>query len=41
VIIEYSIQIHDAAGSWSLAADELLAARVHAFDSHDGFAVEA
>jgi acyl-CoA thioesterase len=40
VTIEYSIQIHDAAGSWSLADGEYLATRVHAFHSHDGFAVE-
>jgi acyl-CoA thioesterase len=40
VTIEYSIQIHSAAGSWSLADGEYLAARMHAFHSHDGFAVE-
>jgi acyl-CoA thioesterase len=40
VTIEYSIQIHSAAGSWTVADDELLAARMHAFHSHDGFAVE-
>lgn len=40
VTIEYSIQIHSAAGHWTLGDDELLAARVHAFHSHDGFAVE-
>jgi len=40
VTIEYSIQIHSAAGSWTLAEDELLAARMHTFHSHDGFAVE-
>lgn len=40
VTIEYSIQIHSAAGQWSLSADEYLAARFHAFHSHDGFAVE-
>jgi acyl-coenzyme A thioesterase PaaI-like protein len=38
--IEYSIQIHCAATSWSLADDEFLAARMHTFHSHDGFAVE-
>lgn len=40
VTIEYSIQIHDTAGSWTLADDEFLATRVHAFHSNDGFAVE-
>jgi acyl-CoA thioesterase len=40
VTIEYSIQIHDAAGRWDLADGELLAARMHATHSHDGFAVE-
>jgi acyl-CoA thioesterase len=40
VTIEYSIQIHSAAGSWTLADGEHLAARMHAFHSHDGFAVE-
>ena len=40
VTIEYSIQIHQAAGSWSLGDGEHLATRVHAFHSHDGFAVE-
>jgi acyl-CoA thioesterase len=40
VTIEYSIQIHSAAGSWTLADDEYLAARMHTFHSHDGFAVE-
>ena len=40
VTIEYSIQIHSGAGSWTLAAGEYLAARVHTFHSHDGFAVE-
>ena len=38
--IEYSIQIHSAAGTWSLADGEYLAARMHTFHSHDGFAVE-
>ena len=40
VTIEYSIQVHSAAGRWRLGDDELLAARMHAFHSHDGFAVE-
>ena len=40
VTIEYSIQIHSAAGSWTLADGEYLAARMHTFHSHDGFAVE-
>lgn len=40
VTIEYSLQIHQAAGTWTLADGELLAARLHAFHSHDGFAVE-
>lgn len=40
VTIEYSIQIHSAAGAWTLGDHELLAARVHAFHSHEGFAVE-
>jgi acyl-CoA thioesterase len=40
VTIEYSIQIHSAAGSWTLADDDYLAVRMHAFHSHDGFAVE-
>lgn len=40
VTIEYSIQIHSAAGSWTLHDDEFLAARMHTFHSHDGFAVE-
>lgn len=40
VTIEYSIQVHDAAGAWTLADDERLAARMHAFHSSDGFAVE-
>jgi len=38
--IEYSIQIHSAAGSWTLADHEHLAVRMHAFHSHAGFAVE-
>lgn len=40
VTIEYSIQIHSTAGSWTLGDDEYLASRIHAFHSHDGFAVE-
>lgn len=40
VTIEYSLQIHDAAGRWRLGDGEYLATRVHAFHSHDGFAVE-
>lgn len=40
VTIEYSIQIHDAAGGWTLAPGEYLAAQIHTFHSHDGFAVE-
>lgn len=40
VTIEYSLQIHDAAGTWALGDDEHLAARMHTFHSHDGFAVE-
>jgi acyl-CoA thioesterase len=40
VTIEYSLQVHSAAGRWSLQPDEFLAARMHAFHSNDGFAVE-
>jgi acyl-CoA thioesterase len=40
VTIEYSIQIHSAAGSWTLADGDYLSARMHTFHSHDGFAVE-
>lgn len=40
VTIEYSIQLHTAASSWTLADGEYLAARVHTFHSRDGFAVE-
>lgn len=40
VTIEYAIQIHSTAGSWRLDDGEYLAARVHAFESRDGFAVE-
>ncbi|HVF33108.1 MAG TPA: acyl-CoA thioesterase domain-containing protein [Acidimicrobiales bacterium] len=40
VTIEYSIQIHSAAGTWDLGAFGYLAVRMHAFHSHAGFAVE-
>ena len=40
VTIEYSLQVHSAAGSWVLAPDEYLTARMHTFHSSDGFAVE-
>lgn len=40
VTIEYSIQIHTAAGSWTLGPDGYLSARMHTFHSADGFAVE-
>ncbi|MEZ5282693.1 MAG: thioesterase family protein [Acidimicrobiales bacterium] len=40
VTVEYSMQIHDGAGSWTLDDDERLSARVHAFHSRDGYAVE-
>lgn len=40
VTIEYSIQIHSAAGSWKLEDGEYLPSQVHAFHSHEGFAVE-
>lgn len=40
VTIEYSVQVHSAAGSWTLGDGELLAARMHTFHSHEGFAVE-
>ena len=40
VTIEYSIQIHSAAGTWTLTDGDYLAARMHTFHSHDGFAVE-
>ncbi len=38
--VEYAIQLHSAAGRWTLGDDEFLTARFHAFHSHDGFAVE-
>lgn len=40
VTIEYSIQVHSAAGTWDLGDDGLLSARMHTFHSHEGFAVE-
>ena len=40
VTIEYGIQIHRAAATWDLGADGHLTARMHAFHSQDGFAVE-
>lgn len=40
VTIEYSVQIHVADGTWTLGDDDYLAARMHTFHSHDGFAVE-
>ena len=40
VSIEYSLQVHSAAGRWRLDDDAYLATRMHAFHSHDGFAVE-
>lgn len=40
VTIEYSVQVHDAAATWDLGDDGYLTARMHAFHSHDGFAVE-
>ena len=40
VTIEYGIQIHRAEGRWHLGDGGHLAARMHAFHSHDGFAVE-
>jgi hypothetical protein len=36
----YSIQIHSAAGTWTLTDGDYLAARMHTFHSHDGFVVE-
>lgn len=40
VTIEYSIQIHDAAGQWIIEENDLMPTRMHVFHSHDGFAVE-
>lgn len=40
VTVEYAIQIHSDAASWTIRDDEYLAARMHAFHSRDGFAVE-
>jgi acyl-CoA thioesterase len=40
VTIEYSIQIHSTAATWTLAERTYLAARMHTVHSHDGFAVE-
>ncbi len=40
VTVEYSIQIHDNSGQWTLEPDQYLATRMHTFHSHDGFAVE-
>lgn len=40
VTIEYSIQIHSGAGTWTLASDEYIAMHMHVFHSSDGFAVE-
>lgn len=40
VTIEYSIQIHQASAAWDLGSEAQLAARMHTFHSHDGFAVE-
>lgn len=40
VTIEYSIQIHSAAAGWDLGEDGYLTARMHAFHSNEGFAVE-
>lgn len=40
VTIEYSLQIHSAAGTWDLGDDGHLAARVHTTHAADGFAVE-
>lgn len=40
VTIEYSIQIQSAAGTWDLGDDGYLTARMHAFHSREGFAVE-
>jgi acyl-CoA thioesterase len=40
VTVEYSLQIHSAAGRWHLADGEHLTARMHAHHAHEGFAVE-
>lgn len=40
VTIEYAIQVHSGARSWHLGEDGHLAARMHAFHSAEGFAVE-
>ena len=40
VTLEYSMQIHSAAGRWTLVDGELLAVRIEAFHAADGFAVE-
>ena len=40
VTIEYALQIHSAAGQWTIADNELLAARMHTCHSHDSLAVE-
>ena len=40
VTVEYSIQIHDDTTHWTLGPGKFLAARMHTFHSHDGFAVE-
>jgi len=40
VSIEYAIQIHTAGRHWTLQDGAYLTARLHAFHSHDGFAVE-
>lgn len=40
VTVEYGIQIHAAADRWTLGDDGWLTARMVAFHSHDGFAVE-
>ncbi len=38
--IEYGIQFHTSDSVWSLAEDEYVSIRMHAFHSNDGFAVE-
>jgi acyl-CoA thioesterase len=40
VTIEYGMQIHDGAGRWQLGDSGCLSARIHAFHSGAGFAVE-